>query len=371
MRVAVVGVSASPVCGARDHADGLARAMHEEGAQCSVHWLLRDELPMRAAGAQMREWARGLPAELSSAGADIALLHYSVFSYSYRGVPLYLRPVLSALRRSRLPLVTVLHEFAFPWTLDGLRGKVWAVTQRALLVEVMRASAGVIVTTDFREEWLSSRAWLARRPIAVTPVFSNLPPPLAELHDGGSGQQLGMFGYSYPRATVRLILDALALLRESGLEPGLALLGAPGADSRAGELWREEARSRVLGEAVRFSGTIPAQELSDALARCAVLLFADPSGPTSRKTTLAAGLASGTPVLALDGPHTWEKLRSAEAARVAPAQAEALAREIRALLGQPDARAVLGAHGREFVGSEMSPQGSAAVVSALLDRVLG
>ena len=369
LRVAVVGVSASSVCGARDHADGLVAALAEEGVECSTHWFERSRLPARAAAVEIHEWARTLPAELAGARADVVLLHYSVFSYSYRGVPLFVRTVLSPLREAGLPLVTVLHEFAFPWDVDGLRGKVWAVTQRVLLIDLLRASAGVVLTTEFREEWLASRVWLPRRPAAVAPVFSNLPPPRAALER--SERVLGMFGYSYPRSTARLVLDALRLVRGAGLELELELLGAPGAGSPVAEMWLAEAAARGLENALRLSGTLPAQELSDALARCALLVFADPSGPSSRKTTLAASLASGTAVIALDGPRRWERLRAARAAQVAEPAPDALAAAIHALAGDPAARAAVGARGREFAHEEMSAHGSAEVVGALLEQIAG
>ena len=63
------------------------------------------------------------------------MLHYSVFSYSYRGLPLFTHPVLAAVRRAKLPLVTLLHEFVYPWRRDGVRGAAWALSQRALLID--------------------------------------------------------------------------------------------------------------------------------------------------------------------------------------------------------------------------------------------
>ena len=63
----------------------------------------------------------------------------------------------------------------------------------------------------------------------------------------------------------------------------LRLLGAPGRSSPAGERWLAEADVRGLADALWFSGALPAQELSDALAACSVLICPDRSGPSSRK----------------------------------------------------------------------------------------
>src|SRR5262245_2104563 len=177
LRTAALGISTAPICGVRDYEGLLSAALGHERCECATHWLEREEDSLAQARVQVGSWTAALADELAASGAEVALLHYSVFAFSYRGVPLFAHPVLAAVARARIPLVTILHEFAYPWGRDGLRGATWAVTQRAELVEVMRASDALLTTTDFQADWLRSRPWLARRPIAVAPVFSNLPAP--------------------------------------------------------------------------------------------------------------------------------------------------------------------------------------------------
>ncbi len=369
MRVAVVGVSARPVCGARDHAERLARSLQEQGITCSMHWLERSGGQLGASAREVRAWTRGLPEELERSGAEAVIFHYSVFSYAYRGLPVLVRPVLAALGSCGVPVLAILHEFAFPWRQRGLRGKVWAATQRVAFVGVMRRSGAVVVTTDERQDWLRTRRWLPRRPVAVAPVFSNLPEPRAGARPR-EGSTVGVFGYYYGRHVAELVLDALGLAGAEHGELRLALLGAPGADSAEGRLWLEEARRRGLGSALAFSGTIPAQELADALASCEVLVFADPSGPSSRKTSLAACLASARPVLAFDGSHRWQALLDEDALQLVQPSAEALARGLLALLADSASADALGARGREFASRRMSLAHTAEVVDALLESLL-
>jgi hypothetical protein len=177
MEVAVLGMSVSPTCGVRAYATVLAEALDGEGVSCSLYWLQRGETSMRAAQSEVRAWARELAGELQLGSVDAALQHYSVFAYSHRGLPLFVRPALAALRSARIPLITVLHEIAYPWRLGGWRGSTWALTQRAVFIDVMRLSRAAVVTADFRAQWLTSRRWLPRRPVVAAPVFSNLPPP--------------------------------------------------------------------------------------------------------------------------------------------------------------------------------------------------
>jgi glycosyltransferase involved in cell wall biosynthesis len=368
--IAIVGMSISPTCGVRDHAVLLAEELDRKGISSSFHWLARSEASsMRAAGSEVQAWTRGLLAELQASPVDAVLLHYSVFAYSYRGLPLFVHPILSALHRGRRPVVTVLHEFAFPWRYRGWRGDLWAISQRTLLIDVMRASRATMVTEDFRAQWLASRAWLPKRPVVTAPVFSNLPPPVNGSRPDRARRVIGMFGYSYEAAGVSLVLDAISALRMRGIDLELLLLGAPGRSSAAGERWLRAAGARGVTGALSFSGALPVQTLSDELASCDLVLFADPAGPSSRKTTLAASLASGRPVVAIDGHRRWSELVRSDAARVVAPTPDALADAIGELLTDERRREALGARGREFAAREMTAASSAEAVKALLDEV--
>jgi glycosyltransferase involved in cell wall biosynthesis len=370
VEIAVVGVSLSPNCGVRDHARLLAAELAAEQLNCTFHWLQRSERSFRGSRAEIRAWTRGLSEELGQRRPDAILFHYSVFTCSHKGIPLFVPAVLSALRPGGVPLLSIMHEFAYPWGYGGWRGVVWAVTQRAALFELMRASTSVIVTADPRATWLASRSWLPKRRVLAAPVFSNLPPPAAIPPAQREPGVIGLFGYSYQGAAVSLILDALADLRAGGLPARLKLLGAPGPASPAGEGWRAQARARGLEEALSFTGALPAQALSDALAACELLLFADTAGPSPRKGTLAGSLASGRPVVAIDGPVTWPELVTAGAVRLAAPTPRGLAEAIAGLLGDEVEREALAARSRDFSHREMGVERTARATRALLEDAL-
>jgi hypothetical protein len=368
-RIAVVGVSEGEVCGVRDYGTVLSSALGEQGAVATTHWLTRSCSSAPATRAEIVRWARALEAELRREHPDAVLLHYSVFAYSFRGIPIFVRAVLRALRSARVPVITVLHEVAYPFRHRGWRAKLWAVTQRAALLGVMRASAAVLVTADFRASWLASRRWLVKRPTALAPVHSALPSPTKAFAADGSPHRLGLFGYAYQGAVVTLVLDALAVLRESGADAELVLLGAPGAESGVGEEWLSLARERGVERALSFSGKLPAQELSDAIACSELLLFADEGGPSSRKSSLAAALASGRPVVAIDGPRRWQEVIDAHALALSAPVPAAVARAVRELLQHPHERDALGTRGRRFAHERMSPATAARAVMQLYRRV--
>jgi glycosyltransferase involved in cell wall biosynthesis len=370
LQIAVVGVSVSETCGVRAHAELLTHALDREKISCSSHWLLRRERSIHGARHELQVWNAELAGELTERRPDAVLLHYSVFSYSFRGIPIFVNPVFTQLRSRQIPVVTFLHEFAYPWMYGGWRGAAWALTQRALLIDVMRTSRAALVTADFRAAWLASRAWLPHRPLAVAPVFSNLPTPASRPPAQRHRPIVGLFGYSYQGAAMSLTLDAFAMLTRQGVDAELRLLGAPGPSSPAGEGWLASARERGLTDRLSFSGALEAQELSDELGACEVLLCADMAGPSSRKGTLAGSLASGRPVIAIDGPRRWSQLVESEAAQVVPPAPGALADAIRTLLADEGGREALGARGRSFAAQEMTVERTAQRVLTLLDQVL-
>jgi glycosyltransferase involved in cell wall biosynthesis len=365
-RLAVVGISVNVNCGVHDQARKLTDALEADGLPCSFHWLRRRARTPRGALAEVGAWRRELERELAAQPPRATMLH---FSFSYRGLPVFTAPVLRSLRRAGAPIIAELHEAAYPFGLGGARGLVWASTQRVALAALMRGVSGAIVTADYRAAWLTGSRWLPARRVLAAPVFSNLPPPSGEALAAHAAEPLiGVFGYSYEGTASELTLDAVARLRAAGVPARLRLMGAPGPSSASGERWTREAGERGLDDVLTFSGALPAQQLSDELAACAVLLFPDVSGPDSRKSTLAAALVSGAPVVALDGHNTWPALRAAGAARVVAPTVDALAGTLGELLGDARERRELGALGRAFAEREMSP---ATVVRAVRELLAG
>jgi glycosyltransferase involved in cell wall biosynthesis len=368
LRLAVVGVSEPGPCGVRDHGRLLAEELEREGLQCSRHWMERGRPSLRGALAEAHAWGAALPALLASERADAVVVHYSCFASAHRGVPVFSHPLTRALRRAGLPVVAIMHELTYPFGPDGARGLMWATTQRLALFELVNAIDAALVTTEDRREWLAGRRWLPRRPVAFAPVFSNLPPPSGRQREDRSRPVVGQFGYHYD-GSGEFVLQALRRLvnqQPPARAPELRLIGSPGPDSRAGRAWRERAAELGISEHITFTGLLEPQPLSDELAAADLLVFPDPPGPSSRKGTLAASLASGAPIVALDGPLTWGEFRRADALRIVPRDATALAREIAAMLDDPAARAELGARGRRFAAASMGVERTAAAVRELL-----
>ena len=350
LRVLNLGVSHTSVCGVRDYALLLAKELTRSGQDVRTEWFERP-----SSVAEARRWIRGVPWADEHGEIDVILWHYSVFAYSTRGVPSLSWPLARALRRAGLPVVTVLHEYAYPWGRNGWRGALWAASQRLALVPVVATSSGLVVTVEERVEWLRQRCWLPRRAAVMTPVFSTLAESLAPSTRGFGSVRIGMFGY--PTSSASLITEAMALFRTAGITAELSLLGSPGPNTAVGETWRRAGTAACLGDSMRFTGVLEKEALASEIGLCDILIFddGDGDGPTSRKTTVAAGLASGRPVVAVDGPKTWSTLAQDGSVWLVAREPTALKSALLQLANDSSRREALGARGRAFYQCHQAP----------------
>jgi glycosyltransferase involved in cell wall biosynthesis len=329
MRLVLAGASSERVCGTRDYAHTLEEPLRRAGADVQTIWWERGSRPLST-------WT----AELRDADADATLWQYSPFTYASRGLPTLVAPVLRALGN---PLVTVLHELAFPWRVNGARGAVHAAAQRLALHPIVRASAGVVVTTESRRAWLTTRDWLPRRPVEFLPVVSNVAPVEPRTRDGDE-LRVGVFGFRRAQEPVDLIVESVARVRGARL----VLVGAPGPDAPEAAAWRRAAAAAGRRDLVSFTGVLEPEALSVELAGLDVMLFTDPVGPTPRRGTLAAALAHGKPIVAFGGPQTWDRYVHEEALVVTAPTADSLAAELGRLAASVRARAEQSDRARAF-----------------------
>ena len=333
MRILVAGASTEAVCGTRDAARTLAEPLARAGAEPVTVWWERR-------GEPFADWAARLAVEAPV--ADAVLWHYSPFTYSYRGLPTLVRRTLRAL--GGRPLVPFFHELTVAWGDYGLRGAVWAPTQRAALVPIVRAACGCVVTTEERERWLDSRRWLPDRPTLFVPVHANVAEVAAPPRADGP-PRVGVFGFRR---------DTIPPADVVGCLPGgatLVLVGAPGPGSPEADEWR--AAAAAAGVPLELTGVLNPSELSAALHSLDVVLVTDPRGPSSRRGTLAAVLAHGRPIVAVNGPETWRALVDEDALVAVPA-AELGAATAGLVADEPE-RAALGRRARAFHDEHLAP----------------
>ncbi|HVS84791.1 MAG TPA: glycosyltransferase [Gaiellaceae bacterium] len=354
MRLLVIGASSTDACGVRDCASVLEPELRELGAEVETLWW--DRLREPSADAWLKR--------LRERRADAVLWHYAPTPYGPHGVPTLAPRVAAAARRAGAVAVPFLHELAYDFGRRGWRGFTHAVSQRAALVPVVRAAAGCLVTTEDRLEWLRSRRWLPARPLAFTPVPANVPSAAGPPARSNGHLRIGVFGFrSGGGVDPGVVVEAVSAIPDARL----VLVGAPGPASPEGRSWLATATDRAC--ALEFTGVLEPEPLAAALAGLDIVVSADPAGPTPRKGSVAAALALGRPVVALDGPSTWRPL--VDEGGVVVAARERLAEALSDLAASAELRARSGELGREFYARTLSARVVAATVLDFVELVGG
>lgn len=361
--VAMMGAVPPGASGVRDYGHLLATELRRRHVPIVEDWVENDGVTLRRS---MTSSARLLGLALQRPSPHCALWHYSPFAYSYRGLPGPGILVGLVLRARRRRVVTVLHELAYTCQpgMSTRRQRLTARAQHAALKIVLLGSHHVVVTTTHRRNQLSTSR---RGPaVEVIPVFATIPVARPALPRQEKQFWAAVLGYAGDGARPDVLLDAISLTHSLvGLR--LVLLGAPGQASSAGREWQRLARRAGVASCLEFTGVVEAQQFSQRLAQCEVVVLVNEEGPSSRKTTLATALAHGLPVLALDGVNRWDELVAAGAVEVVPPDAAALASALTELRHSPWHRAVLGSRGRQFYEERMSLATAADRFVAILD----
>lgn len=242
-----------------------------------------------------------------------------------------------------------------------------AATQRASLLGLVAACSAIVVATSERVDWFRTRWWLPSRRVTFVPVFANIVPT------GRTGERtvpgrVGLFSFATDGLAMEVAVDALAEVSRQVEKAHLALIGSPGPNSSAGKRWRE--RAQDVGCPLVFTGVAEADEISRHLSACELIIFPDQGGASSRKTSLAASLAHGQAVVALDGPSTWRDFVDAEALLVVQPTREALAEAVCRLLEDQDARAAVGAQARSFYQERLSIGRAAKTLACVVEEAV-
>jgi hypothetical protein len=355
--IVVAGISRTTICPVREVAVALEKEIGDAAAVRHV-WFDADH------GRSPRPWLREVGAAIDS-GPDVIVVHYSVFAFGWRGIPLLAPLLAQRLRRGRAGVVLYAHELAFPFRRRGVRGVVHAVSQRAVLPGLVRASDAIVVTTSARAVWLRSAWWLPGRPIFTAPVFS-LVPVGDTAHEAAV---VGIFGYGgWGDAPADIVLgaarDALECIDGARIE----MIGLPGTSGSIARQWIDAAER--VGCTLSFTGPLEPDELSAAIGSCTVMISADPEGPSSRKTSLAAVLALGKATIVLPGTEAWPELVASGAVRVVAPDRSDLAVALRELVTDASARSSLAESAQQFYGRHMGPDHARSALLGAVDAAL-
>ncbi|HEX9696725.1 MAG TPA: glycosyltransferase family 4 protein [Actinomycetota bacterium] len=256
----------------------------------------------------VRRWDRpgfdAIAAFVGQAKPDAIVWHYNPFQIGRRGVSLSAGRLARALARIA-PLTVVAHELWYPWGRGGLRGLVWAIAQRVQFRGVAAAARAIVATTEARRSLLAKR--YPATPVSVVAAGATVDP-----HPDAPGR-------TAVRASLRIPASAFVVAHLGAIGEGRDLVPALAAIRR---LRGEGIDVRLLlagrtgiaapqAEGVHATGPLDHAQLSGALAAADCYLFAEPTGPVARKTSLLSALAHHLPVVAYTGSATEAFFRDA------------------------------------------------------------
>jgi len=231
--------------------------------------------------------------------------------------------------------------------------------RRQVVNELARRSDAAITTN--REDFENLQRELGRPP-ALIPIGSNITPRLPAGYDRdawrsrwGAGPDdllLCFFGFINERKGVDTLLRALKLLLSEPFPAGNPLLLFLGGQTGSSDPTNVACLTRIqaliaelgLGERVRWTGYLPAEEVSACFAATDLCVLPFRDGASFLHGTFHAALAHGVPVVTTEPRLPLPELVSGENVYLVPRQdAQALARAIAHLAARPALRQVLGA----------------------------
>lgn len=291
---------------------------------------------------------------------DWVLLQYNPFSYARWGFAPHLVRDAIVLRRRGVAFGLMVHE---AWVeMADWRSGLMGLWQRLQLRALVHLADRVLTSTDALAREIGHGA-------VTVPVPSNIPAgavsrEAARAALGLDGQLVvALFGRAHPsRALDHAEAAIAALAGEYGARRLMVLNLGDGAPA-----------IRVPGGVeMRSPGFQEAQRLSLCLTASDLVLLPFTDGVSTRRTTLAAALAHGRPIVGLRGANTDAMLAAASGTAMlltAAGDKDAFAREAVSVTRSPALMRRLGAQARELYDQEFAPDRVARRVATALGGV--
>jgi glycosyltransferase involved in cell wall biosynthesis len=343
---------------------------------------------LAAAGDQVTVWAPPIgQADRLDAGIDVRRLPDTFGRRSRRLLDVELHG-----KTSRLLVQYVPHAFGWKganvpfcrWLASGPHDRIWVMfhevafpfdARQSLMRNALAAANRVmarLVARSAERAFISIPGWRPMLPPLASPdaTITWLPVPsgidvvadrarVEQLRARfGDGQPIvGHFG-TYPASIRGLLADTIRLVAAKSACRVL-LIGPRGEQLRDALV----ASDASLGTRVFATGGLPGAEVSAHIAVCDVMVQPYPDGISTRRTSAMAALAHGVAVVSTSGWLTESLWQSADAVALAPVDDPvSLARKIGELLASADARARVGAAGRQLYDARFDVRHTIAIL---------
>lgn len=310
-----------------------------------------------AGAAQVRVVVQDLDALPDAANVAGVLFQYSP-SAPFGAV----RAWLNAVRTHGHPLMVTVHEYwppasASPWR-TWLR---WRLQRR--LRHLARQATVLVLTQEIGQREIVVSGVSGATPVVVIPVGSNIPRSAdAAVRDGG----LVLFGQ--PAAIQLEVVSAIA--RWMAADPERRRLTWVGRSLQ--ELQQAVAEAGLDRGRVTLLGGVPDAAVSMVLARATLGLAPYANGASARRTTLAAMLQHGVPVVGIAGIATDSWLQGPHGLCLVPdGRTDAFVHAVDTLWRDTAARRRLGADAEQLYDERMSWTRIAGAYASLMQTHKG
>ncbi|MCZ8516473.1 glycosyltransferase [Paenibacillus filicis] len=269
-----------------------------------------------------RDFLRQLSHIHKSRKTDVILFQYVPHMWGKAGVAPFaaLLPIWIRLLY-RIPVISFMHELHYDWSLKP-KQFLLALCHHIQLFMIGVFSRFQIVTNHRRENELK-RIW-SRKVVRI---------PAGNV-SGRKDESLRKTRFPWPYITwfgtlselqrLEQLCEAFARLADKDKELRLVLVGGFNVHTPRVEALKQFAEAQGFADRLVILGFADDDELSDILHGSLVNVFIESSGPSGRRTVIAAYLRSGRPIVAIDGLETDPDFINGENVLLVPDENEAV-----------------------------------------------
>ena len=278
------------------------------------------------------------------------------------GLAFGVMPDIAARLAATHPLIALVHHpLALETGLSADDAKALQISERAAL-DCARA---VVANSAATARALTADYGVCAGRMTIAPPGTDRPATVHRAAKRGTVVALLAVGSVVPRKGYDVLIAALAEL--AALPWRLAIVGDE-RDAEAAAALKADIARHGLGDRVDLIGAVSAERLSDFYAQAD--LFVLPSRHEGFGMAFAEALAHGLPVIGTTAGAIPDTVSREAGVLVPPNDRQALAAALRRLIESPDERARLGAGALAAANALPTWQGSAALFSGAIERVL-
>jgi glycosyltransferase involved in cell wall biosynthesis len=325
------------MCGVGDYSYWLAKEFEKRGYHTTIITQKIKELKNQNNIFPLDKFQfLGIINSLKKIAPQIVIIQYVSQLYGRAGIApgIAILPLLIKLKINT-KVITTFHELYIPWSgRDFLVG----IIQRIQTFLLLLFSDVSVVTTNLRKKQLKQMCrW---KKIYKIPVGSNIKTQNSKLKTQNSKPNiLSIFGTLHPERDFVTVFKVLSITKKTKLW----IIGNIDKNSFEYKKLKNKAQELRIERRIKWFFSVPENKVSYLLSNSSIYLSPEFGGPSGRRTTLAAALSFGLPIIAYNGESRDSIFKNNEnIILVPPKNHKILAKKINELIKNKELREKLG-----------------------------